>query len=458
MLNKKTLRRALKLGNAKEVAEILRGAPKEHIRLTKGWTPLHVAVRFGKQDVIQAVLDAGGNVNATTDMLQTPLDVALTCAPQPIVKLLRSKGALSGSELALHPAAAAGNLKAVRKHLRAGADINSLCNGQLPICLALHHGHWDVAKCLLKKKCDVTARQAGGETPLHVAAAVAAPEPLLETLLKLGARVNDADFYSRSPLCCAAEKGHSSTAEWLLSHGADVTTGKEHASTPVYWALREKHTELASHLIDLGAKATLHQAIECNHLARAHQLLTSGVDPNHEEDPERDDTPLELALWFDCSEMAELLLKSGANANQQDESHTSQDGQHYGGDTPLHVAVYRGSSKMVKILLAHGANPDTTNAQGYTPIELAKRRNCSHLASLMEAHIDKTLSLSAAQNGVEPLYTVQKVADILSVDDTFVLELIKTRKITGLHLDEKTLRIPAGTLQRYLAKLAKQEP
>ena len=76
----------------------------------------------------------------------------------------------------------------------------------------------------------------------------------------------------------------------------------------------------------------------------------------------------------------------------------------------------------------------------------------------MEAHIDKTLSLSAAQNGVEPLYTVQKVADILSVDDTFVLELIKTRKITGLHLDEKTLRIPAGTLQRYLAKLAKQEP
>src|ERR1035438_4511089 len=165
MLNKKPLRRALKLGNAKEVAEILRGAPKEHVRLTKGWTPLHVAVRLGKLDVVQAVLNAGGDVNATTDMLQTPLDVALTCAPQPIVKLLRSTGALSGSELALHPAAAAGNLKAVRKHLRAGADINSLSNGQLPLCLALHHGHWDVAKCLLKKKCDVTEGQAGGETP-----------------------------------------------------------------------------------------------------------------------------------------------------------------------------------------------------------------------------------------------------------------------------------------------------
>jgi excisionase family DNA binding protein len=72
----------------------------------------------------------------------------------------------------------------------------------------------------------------------------------------------------------------------------------------------------------------------------------------------------------------------------------------------------------------------------------------------MEAHLDKKLSLSAIQTGVEPLYTVQKVADILSVDDPFVLELIKTRKITAVHLDEKTLRIPAGTLQRYLAKLA----
>jgi hypothetical protein len=41
------------------------------------------------------------------------------------------------------------------------------------------------------------------------------------------------------------------------------------------------------------------------------------------------------------------------------------------------------------------------------------------------------------------------------VDDTFILELIKTRKITGLHLNEKAIRITAGSIQRYLAKLAK---
>jgi hypothetical protein len=60
----------------------------------------------------------------------------------------------------------------------------------------------------------------------------------------------------------------------------------------------------------------------------------------------------------------------------------------------------------------------------------------------MEAHIDKELSLKGTKTEIEPLYTVQKAAELLSVDDTFVLGLIKTRKITSLQLDEKTLRMP----------------
>jgi excisionase family DNA binding protein len=74
---------------------------------------------------------------------------------------------------------------------------------------------------------------------------------------------------------------------------------------------------------------------------------------------------------------------------------------------------------------------------------------------MMETHLDKKLSLEVSQTGIEPLYTVRKVAELLSVDDPFVLELIKARKITCLKLDDKTLRITAGSIQRYLAKLAK---
>jgi excisionase family DNA binding protein len=73
----------------------------------------------------------------------------------------------------------------------------------------------------------------------------------------------------------------------------------------------------------------------------------------------------------------------------------------------------------------------------------------------MEANIDKKLSMEATQNGIDQLYTVQKVAELLSVDDAFVLELIKTKKITGIKLNDRMTRIPAGSIQRYLAKLTK---
>jgi ankyrin repeat protein len=152
--------------------------------------------------------------------------------------------------------------------------------------------------------------------------------------------------------------------------------------------------------------------------------------------------------------MVALLLEFGADPNQQDRSFQGERGM-IGGNTSLHEAVFKGSAKLVKLLLAHGADPDIANADGATPIELAERTDRSHLAHLMEAHLDKKLCLDAAQTGIEPLYTVQKVADLLSVDDTFILELIKARKIVGLHLDEKTLRITAGSVQRYLAKLTK---
>ena len=46
----------------------------------------------------------------------------------------------------------------------------------LPLCLALQHRHWDVAKYLLKRKCDVTKPQQWDVTPLRLAASTGAPE------------------------------------------------------------------------------------------------------------------------------------------------------------------------------------------------------------------------------------------------------------------------------------------
>ena len=454
MINTRKLRRAIKTGDVDQVTEILRSAPKQEIRLYKGWTPLHVAVKSGKKDVVAAILETGAEMNATTEMHQTPLDLALQLNHKGITEFLQKNGAREGASLGLHHAAAAGNLKAVKKHLSAGADIDQLVNDERPLGIALAYRHWHVAKFLLNRNCDVTKPQQQGRTPLHIAASSGAPISLLSKLLKLGAQIDAIDYGSCTPLCDAAEAGNREIVEWLLDHGADVAHGRENGATPVYCALRNNHDELALYLIDRGGKSTLRQAIQCNHLGRARQKLNAGADVNNEKDEEYNETPLVTAIWNDSVEMVALLLEFDADPNQQDRSFRGEQGM-AGGDTSLHQAVYMGSAKMIKLFLAHGADPDIADAGGITPIELAKRKDRTHLANLMEAHIDKKLSLNAAQTGIDPLYTIQKVAELLSVDDNFILELIKAKKITGLQLDDKTLRIPSGSVQRYLAKLAK---
>jgi ankyrin repeat protein len=285
-----------------------------------------------------------------------------------------------------------------------------------------------------------------------VAASFGAPDEVLVRLLKLGAAIDPLDDCDQTPLCCAADAGDERIVNWLLEHGADITRGREHSNTPVYCALARSHAELASHLIDRGGKSTLHQAVQCNHIARARQLLNAGADANLENDPHYLESPLSTAIWKDAVEMVALLLEFGADPNQQSESLPCDHGM-VGGDTSLHHAVCKGSAKVVKVLLAHGADPDIANAGGLSPVELARVKNRIHLVNLMETHLDKKLSLTAAEQGIEQLYPIRKVAELLSVDDTFVLELIKARKITCLKLDDKTHRIPAGSVRSYVAKL-----
>src|SRR5262249_21293429 len=159
-------------------------------RWVKGWTPLHVAAKRGKKDVVMAILESGADINATTEMHQTPLDVALSHDQKQLEEFLRKKGARSGAELSLHSAAAAGDLKAIKKHLAKGADIDQLVNGKRTICIALEFRRWDVVKFLLNRKCDVTKPQQWNVTPLHVAATSDAPAELLTKILKLGARID----------------------------------------------------------------------------------------------------------------------------------------------------------------------------------------------------------------------------------------------------------------------------
>jgi len=103
---------------------------------------------------------------------------------------------------------------------------------------------------------------------------------------------------------------------------------------------------------------------------------------------------------------------------------------------------------MVRLLLAHGADPDIQNAARLSPLELGKRRDQTHLAQLMEAKIDRAVLPEAG----DQLYTIGKVAELLSVEEAFVSDLLKGGKLRKVRLTADSVRIPASSLRNYIGK------
>jgi ankyrin repeat protein len=145
---------------AGRVDEMLGALDNDHSLLeshsSDGWTPLHLAAFFGRQEAAAALLARGANVDSrsTNHMRNTPLHAAAAGRRFPVVQLLLKNGAdvnatQSGGWTALHGAAQSGDralvelLLAHRAHVHPRAE-----NGQTALDLALLKGHQEIAELL----------------------------------------------------------------------------------------------------------------------------------------------------------------------------------------------------------------------------------------------------------------------------------------------------------------------
>ncbi|GAB1318562.1 Ankyrin-1 [Madurella fahalii] len=224
---------ACEKGHARAVGALLsRGAGLEATRASDGLSALGIAMWYQRRGVLAPLI-----------LFQTQRD------PVGYPK-----------ETALYAAAEWGLGEAVDALLEAGADIDALdAHGQTLLARAAREGKADAVNCLLEKGAEVNKADKFGAMPIHRAAR-AGNLRVAEFLLSAGADVEGRDAKGLSPLHLAAVYGSKDMVEFLVGHGANVeaTAGAESKKrhlprTPLVLAAEHRRADIVGKLLGLGA-------------------------------------------------------------------------------------------------------------------------------------------------------------------------------------------------------------
>ena len=238
-----------------------------------GATPLLAAARRGHVAVLNALLAAGADIEATDDAGWTPL----------------LEAARSGHE------------QAVQTLLEAGVDAEGRgheATENTPLLWAAMEGHPGVARRLLEHGVSPDTANRSGVTPL-MHAAFRDDRALAQLLLEHDASVDRENRDGRSPLLFAVFRNHLEIAKILLEHGArlDVESRIEGFGrvSPLMLAAGRGHLEMTRLLLahqatvdaessieGLGIATPLMMAARRGHLEVVKLLLVHGADPAHQ--------------------------------------------------------------------------------------------------------------------------------------------------------------------------------
>jgi ankyrin repeat protein len=354
---------ALKAKHHDAAAQLLATGADAHAREPDGTTALHWAVYNDDRELVEKLIKAGADVAASNDYGATPMQVAAVTADPEVLRDL----------------------------LKAGANVDSPNpEGQTALMVVARTGNLDAAKLLLSHGAKVDAReQWGGQTALMWAAAQRQPEMvrlLIEHHADVNARGAVRDWQRRvtaegrpknmnhggfTPLLYSARNGCIRCAQYLLKAHADPNLPDPDGMTALILALDNMHFDFAAYMVSAGAdvnrwdfygQTPLYMAIDLN------TLPTGG----------RADLPSEDKTTG--LQVAELLLKAGANPNVQLKLRPPYRNGVFdrGGDqvlstgaTPLLLACKSGDIDAIKLLLKYKALVNLPNSTGVTPLMAA---------------------------------------------------------------------------------------
>nr|XP_055185142.1 ankyrin repeat and SOCS box protein 3 isoform X2 [Nyctereutes procyonoides] len=230
----------------------------------EGFCALHLAASQGHWKIVQILLEAGADPNATTLEETTPLFLAVENGQIDVLRLL----------------------------LRHGANVNgshSMC-GWNALHQATFQENAEIIKLLLKKGANKECQDDFGITPLFVAAQYGKLESL-SILISSGANVNCQALDKATPLFIAAQEGHIECVELLVSSGADpdLYCNEDNWQLPIHAAAQMGHTKILDLLIPLTNRvcdtgpdkvSPVYSAVFGGHEECLEMLLQHGYSPD----------------------------------------------------------------------------------------------------------------------------------------------------------------------------------
>ena len=111
------------------------------------------------------------------------------------------------------------------------------------------------------------------------------------------------------------------------------------------------------------------------HLQLADWLIKKGADVNTPSNNTLKVAPIHSACAISDFDLTSLLIRNGASVNVRQVS----------GVTPLHSAAHNGQTKLARLLLVNGAEVNAKTDDGKTPLSLAEEKSFYQTADLIKS-------------------------------------------------------------------------
>lgn len=336
---------------------------------------IHFAAEKGYLEIIEALVEAGGNKNEQNSEKTLPLHVAAKTNQLEVVKYLMEENSREATD-----------------------DY-----GMTPLMLAVSHDSLDCVKYLIEKGADIAVADKDERTSVYIGAkynALASVGYILQYLkeqtdtsrtdisetdclkMSIASRkslrninenekrtmVNMADRDQNSPMHIVASNGYLEMMRLLYEHGATIAQVNEDEETALHRAAHCGQTIAVKQLIewdnrlllmkDEMGNSALHLAAKQGHDATTSLLLMAGADKEAKNSYQQ--TPLQVAVESGKLGTCQTLVGKGAQIENPSDA-----------KTVLHSAAIYGHDTIARYLIQQGVTVDRRDEKGRTALDLA---------------------------------------------------------------------------------------